>query len=97
MNEPPTDNPITLNTVIKITPTFRLQWEPAQNAHVLLYPEGMVKLNPSAGEILKHCDGARKVSQLVAELQTQFPGADLEADVLKFLRVAHEQGWIKTV
>ena len=24
---------------------FRLQWEPAQNAHVLLYPEGMVKLN----------------------------------------------------
>ncbi|MBA2492372.1 MAG: pyrroloquinoline quinone biosynthesis peptide chaperone PqqD [Gammaproteobacteria bacterium] len=88
---------MTLNTVIKITPTFRLQWEPAQNAHVLLYPEGMVKLNPSAGEILKHCDGARKVSQLVAELQTQFPGADLEADVLKFLRVAHEQGWIKSV
>ena len=32
---------------------FRLQWEPAQNAHVLLYPEGMVKLNGSAGEILK--------------------------------------------
>ncbi len=24
---------------------FRLQWEPAQDCHVLLYPEGMVKLN----------------------------------------------------
>src|SRR5262249_58446441 len=35
---------------------FRLQWEPAQAAHVLLYPEGMVKLNSSAGEILKRCD-----------------------------------------
>jgi pyrroloquinoline quinone biosynthesis protein D len=34
---------------------FRLQWEPAQQAHVLLYPEGMVKLNGSAGEILKRC------------------------------------------
>ena len=38
---------------------FRLQWEPAQKAHVLLYPEGMVKLNGSAGEILKRCDGER--------------------------------------
>ena len=31
---------------------MRLQWEPAQEAHVLLYPEGMVKLNGSAGAIL---------------------------------------------
>jgi pyrroloquinoline quinone biosynthesis protein D len=28
---------------------LRLQWEPAQSAHVLLYPEGMIKLNGSAG------------------------------------------------
>jgi pyrroloquinoline quinone biosynthesis protein D len=40
-------------TALKLKPIFRLQWEPAQNAHVLLYPEGMVKLNQSAGEILK--------------------------------------------
>ncbi len=39
---------------------FRLQWEAAQNAHVLLYPEGMIKLNGSAGEILKRCDGATR-------------------------------------
>jgi coenzyme PQQ biosynthesis enzyme PqqE len=32
---------------------FRLQWEAAQKAHVLLYPEGMIKLNGSAGEILE--------------------------------------------
>jgi hypothetical protein len=28
---------------------FRLQFEPAQSAWVLLYPEGMVRLSPSAG------------------------------------------------
>ncbi len=44
---------------------FRLQWEPAQNAHVLLYPEGMVKLNGGAGEIMKRCDGTRPVSAIV--------------------------------
>ena len=28
---------------------FRLQWEQAQGCHVLLYPEGMVKLNGKIG------------------------------------------------
>ncbi len=31
-----------------IRPGIRLQWEAVQNAYVLLYPEGMVKLNTSA-------------------------------------------------
>ena len=37
----------------KLARLFRMQWEEAQGAYVLLYPEGMVKLNQSAGEILK--------------------------------------------
>ncbi|MFX5622761.1 pyrroloquinoline quinone biosynthesis peptide chaperone PqqD, partial [Acinetobacter baumannii] len=32
--------------------TLRLQWEEAQQAWVLLYPEGMVTLNDSAAAIL---------------------------------------------
>ena len=36
---------------------MKLRWEPAQEAHVLLYPEGMVKLNGSAGAILSRCHG----------------------------------------
>ena len=51
---------------------FRLQWEPAQNAHVLLYPEGMVKLNASAGEILKRCDGERTLAEITTDLEQAF-------------------------
>ena len=51
---------------------FRLQWEPAQSAHVLLYPEGMVKLNGSAGEILRRCDGALTFNEIVADLARTF-------------------------
>ena len=40
----------------------------SRTAWVLLYPEGMVKLNPSAGEILKRCDGER-TSEIIAELE----------------------------
>jgi len=74
---------------------FRLQWEPAQNAHVLLYPEGMVKLNVSAGEILKRCNGERTVSEIVAELEQAFNRTGLADDVDAFMAMAMQQGWVE--
>ena len=78
----------------RLTPGFRLQWEPAQNARVLLYPEGMVRLNGSAGEILVRCDGARSAGEIVADLERAFERDDLQADVLGFLELAQLQGWV---
>jgi pyrroloquinoline quinone biosynthesis protein D len=74
---------------------FRLQWEPAQQAYVLLYPEGMVKLNQSAAEILKRCDGSRDLPALVSELEQAFGSTGLRQDVEDFLRAAAEQGWVQ--
>jgi pyrroloquinoline quinone biosynthesis protein D len=73
---------------------FRLQWEPAQESHVLLYPEGMVKLNASAGEILVCCDGVRDVDAIVAALEAKFQTTGLRADIEHFLAYASEQKWI---
>ena len=73
---------------------FRLQFEATQSAWVLLYPEGMVKLSPSAGEIMKRIDGRATVNDVVTNLEETFPGADLRQDVMNFLKVAHERGWI---
>lgn len=78
-----------------LAPTFRFQWEEVQNCHVILYPEGMVKLSASAGEILRRCDGQRSIADIIADLGRQFPGHDLAADVKKFLEEAHEHGWIR--
>ena len=77
-----------------VSPLYRLQFEPVQEAWVLLYPEGMVRLNPSAAEILRRCDGATSVAQLVEGLERDFPGADLRDDVCNFLADAHVRGWI---
>lgn len=79
----------------RVGPGFRLQWEPAQQCHVLLYPEGMVKLNGSAGEIMKRCDGEKSVSAIVADLESAFGAQDLEKDVLGFLEIAGKQRWLK--
>ena len=82
------------DTQPRIGPGFRLQWEPVQNCHVLLYPEGMVKLNGSAGEIMKRCDGQRNVGDIVAELEQAFGAQGLDADVRAFVDIAAQQRWL---
>ena len=74
---------------------YRLQWEPAQNAHVLLYPEGLIKLNASAGEILKRCDGTATVRDITGDLEKTFSTTGLSADVLAFLAMAMENKWVQ--
>ena len=74
---------------------FRLQWEPAQEAHVLLYPEGMVKLNSSAAAIMTRCDGARTVAEIVADIEQAFGVTGLTPDVTAFVVMAREKSWLE--
>lgn len=74
---------------------YRLQWEEAQQAWVLLYPEGMVRLNMPAAEILKRCNGQSDVATVIADLERSFGAADLSADVYEFLNEAARRGWIE--
>jgi coenzyme PQQ biosynthesis protein PqqD len=83
------------DVVLEFGRHYRFQWEPAQNAYVLLYPEGMVKLGGSAGEILKRVDGASPVSAIVADLERAFPGVELRRDVTDFLAHARDKGWLR--
>lgn len=73
---------------------FRLQWEAAQDCHVLLYPEGMVKLNRSAGEILTRCTGTASVAEIVVDLETAFGATGLQPEVEAFLVMARQQRWV---
>ena len=74
---------------------LRLQWEPAQDAHVLLYTEGMVKLNGSAGAILSRCDGVRTVADIVADLERAYETSGLAEDVRAFVTMALEKRWLE--
>ncbi|MEL1087915.1 pyrroloquinoline quinone biosynthesis peptide chaperone PqqD [Pseudomonas sp. OB66] len=76
-------------------PGYRFQYEPAQKGHVLLYPEGMIKLNETAALIGGLIDGERDVAAIIAELDKQFPGVpELGDDVDQFMEVAREQHWL---
>lgn len=90
----PTDA-IGLGHQLRLASHYRLQWEEVQKSWVLLYPEGMVKLNGSAGEIMQRLDGAKTVQAVVTELETQFDATGLALDVLDFLSIARRQGWVR--
>ena len=74
---------------------MRLQWEAAQEAHVLLYPEGMVKLNGTAGAILSRCDGERTLAEIVADLERSYGASGLTKDVSDFVNFALEKRWLE--
>ncbi|MDA8486919.1 pyrroloquinoline quinone biosynthesis peptide chaperone PqqD [Pseudomonas resinovorans] len=75
---------------------YRLQWESAQGCHVLLYPEGMIRLNESAGAIANQIDGQRDVATIIHNLNALYPGApELAEDVVQFMEVANEKFWIE--
>ncbi len=74
---------------------YRLQWEPSQQCYVLLFPEGMVKLQGGAGEIMRRIDGKTTLEQLIAALEAAFPGAELRQDVLEFVAIARAKGWLR--
>ena len=76
----------------------RFQWEEAQNCYVILFPEGMVKLNGGAGEVLNLLDGERTVADIVTELKVKFPDApDLDHDIIGMLELAIEKAWLRQI
>lgn len=86
--------PINPDSQLSFSPLHRLQWEEAQQKHVILYPEGMVELSSSATEILKLCDGAHTLELIVSDLENKFDTTGLRKDVLDFLDTALINGWI---
>lgn len=78
----------------KLGGLFKMQWEEVQQCHVLLYPEGMVRLNQSAGEIMKRCDGVRTVDEIVVDLESNFGVTGLRQDIIAFLDMALNRGWL---
>ncbi len=71
--------------VPRLHPKARLQHDGVRGRDVLLYPEGLVALNPTGAEILALCDGVRSVADVVATLEQRYGSMGVEHDVTAFL------------
>ena len=85
---------VAADKVIKINPTYLFRWEEPQQAYVLLYPEGIIKVNETAAAILKLCDGTHTVQEIISELNDIY-SSDVTQGVYKFLEVSYAKGWIR--
>ncbi len=72
----------------------RLQYDDVREEHLLLIPEGAVRLNATAAQVLELCDGERTVEQIASALSQRYGGADLAGDVRELLDGMAERGLV---
>jgi pyrroloquinoline quinone biosynthesis protein D len=72
----------------------RLRYDDVREEHQLLIPEGVVRLNPTAAEVLELCDGERSVDEIVATLSARYDGADLAGDVQELVEAMTQRGLV---
>ena len=72
----------------------RLRYDDVREEHVLLIPEGVVRLNPSAAEVLELCDGERSLDDIVGALSARYEGADLRDDVVGLVDAMAQKGLV---
>ena len=75
---------LTPESVPRIWRLARLDYDPARQRPVLLYPEGAVLLNDTGRAILELVDGTRTVAQIAAVLSDRYQ-TDVSADVTEYL------------
>jgi pyrroloquinoline quinone biosynthesis protein D len=72
----------------------RLRYDEVREEHVLLVPEGVVRLNPTAAEVLELCDGERSLDDIVGALSTRYDGADVRDDVRELVDAMAQRGLV---
>jgi pyrroloquinoline quinone biosynthesis protein D len=72
----------------------RLQYDDVRKEHLLLVPEGVVRLNATAAEVLELCDGNRSLDDIVGALTERYNGAELGDDVRGLVQAMAEKGLI---
>jgi coenzyme PQQ biosynthesis protein PqqD len=72
----------------------RLRYDEVREEHLLLIPEGAVRLNPTAAEVLELCDGERSFDDIAGALSARYDGADVGADVRELLDAMAERGLV---
>jgi pyrroloquinoline quinone biosynthesis protein D len=70
----------------------RLRYDEVREEHLLLVPEGAVRLNPTAVAVLELCDGERSVDDIVTALSERYGGADVGEDVRGLVDAMGERG-----
>ena len=71
----------------------RLQYDDVRGEHLLLIPEGAVRLNETAAHVLELCDG-RTLEEIAAVLSARYEGTSVEDDVRELVDAMGARGLV---
>src|SRR5881409_3768913 len=97
MNDEPHNLPLSSGTRPRLAAKARVQTDKISGKLALLYPEGVLLLNPTGATIVELCDGQHTVAGVVTELATRYNlTADrLSGDVTEYLGRLRERGLLE--
>jgi pyrroloquinoline quinone biosynthesis protein D len=70
----------------------RLRYDEVREEHLLLVPEGAVRLNPTAAEVLGLCDGDRSLEDIIVAMTERYHGSDVSDDVRELVDAMTQRG-----
>jgi pyrroloquinoline quinone biosynthesis protein D len=78
----------------RLTTGARLRYDEVREQHLMLVPEGAVRLNATAAEVLELCDGKRSLDDIVDTLAARYTGTDVRDDVRGLLDALARKGLV---
>ena len=82
---------LALHSYPRLTPKARLQPDRVTGELALLYPEGVLMLNPTGAAILELCDGQHTILEVATTLAEQYgvTPEEITPDVIEYLDRLH--------
>ena len=76
----------------------RLKFDPIEKQEMLLFPEAALALNETGAAIVRLCDGARSINEIVDQLSKKYDNTDRDAlmrEVMDFLATIRARGLLQ--
>ena len=76
----------------------RLKFDPVAKQELILFPEAALALNETGAAIVRLCDGARSISEIVDLLSKNYDNAERDAlmrEVVDFLGMIRARGLLQ--
>jgi len=83
----------------RLAKRVRLQTDTVSGNPILVHQEAILVLNQSGYEILQLFDGVRALSEIVQDLETQYPTAKaiLAQEVLQYIEAISQKGLVEWI
>ena len=83
-----------LHAIPELAEGLRVCWDHNEHAYILLYPDGMVVLNPDVSKLLQLCNGHLSIDQIITQFDSSCSDNLGGQQLLLEVDNAVKRGWL---